>query len=590
MGDGPSPKDDLPKRSIVAQELTNQMMNRLISDMLQPDTEWLGNVPDGFEYWPTGHRLTVQVSGDDDGAVWRAQIDVVRDVASLGAAVVMCNALNAETAGWAYVLDFDERTITARSTWVGPAQWEPMWHHWVDAIVLADWHVAKIGPTLARACEGKLDITHPDWQQGPRKVPDEMLQWLTYCRRESARITGTTWLGSRLPAVATLMQSHMGELADDVAVGANGFTITSYEASDPAQPKLPGLAGNPEPQYWVKGSPGICTGIGNGFDARIVFPTPLDPADAVFMAAVANLSLAQSGDTQMGAFSSRRGLLGFRTFVPDFDLARLLAGAATGDELDLRLVSILGFLSAPIPHGLANPSEFEGAGEDLPEPGVDPWEGIYAEAFASMGAGAGDWEGADAGLLWAEDLREPVALWGIFNPHGPTLTRLSRARDPHTGRLRLIRTRRHPLGPEYGASEELSSEEAFSDELHKTIDMTMGDCPDFVLVKEGPGAEDVKAALLEAVARRTTPDELARSTSLLRHYEGRPWDQLADADRVKSRRSATEIRPAQEVLDEWWAAVTDRVNVSGHLQQWTFCWDMAVERVQAGRRAASQRG
>ena len=68
------------------------------------------------------------------------------------------------------------------------------------------------------------------------------------------------------------------------------------------------------------------------------------------MAAVANLSLAQSGDTQMGAFSSRRGLLGFRTFVPDFDLARLLAGGPRrATSLDLRLVSILGFLSAPTP-------------------------------------------------------------------------------------------------------------------------------------------------------------------------------------------------------------------------------------------------
>lgn len=552
-------------------------MRFLRDSMLMADSEWLEDRDDGFNYWLSPLRLSVRVAGDVDSARWTSVIDVVREVEDLEAAEIACNALNSVTAGWAYCVDPAARTITARCSTVGPHVWDQPWHRWVDSTLVAAWHAYSLAASLADVSGGRVWTSAPQLSTALRGQPDGLMEWLTHVRSRPEWAFPFLSLYALIEEGGEALVQSMGDLADRFDVDADGFTVYSLAESGASDPDAVDTT-DQLVQYVVQGALRHTPAIGPGFETIIRFPLRLSETSILAAASAANLAMsATDAVPQAGAWIARGNVLDYRVFVPEFTVARMLQLPSGSANPPLVLTNI----SASLTHAISVCPLGE-AHDDSPDLDleVEP-EGLLQAIFKPSQValrGASSTEVPDERLLWLTEYPGAFAIWGILNPHGPTLVTLDLVPSQEEEHFHLLSCMRHPFSPQYFASPAISTTDELFGALTATIDELLGSPPEFIIAADDENYEAMlRSALCERLGALHEVDLFARTASRLNHYGGRAWDRLNDLDGLaESEQHALWDLDMPAALDAWWDAATNTANVSGHIGAFSSAWDEAI--------------
>lgn len=569
------PRDLMPSDSVT------HRLSFMRDSMLSADTEWLVGYDDGFDYWMSPLKIAIRVSGDDEWARWAAVIDVVSEIGDLDAAEVTCNALNAVTAGWAYCVDPDQRTISARCSNAGPNAWDQPWHRWVDAVVVAAWHSERFADGIAQLVGGRTAVSWPPGTDVPRADRDELLEWMTHVRSRPEWVFPVTSFSALFEQCGELVQRNMGVRGDSLDTNADGFVVVSYATAetlddihvDPSEDSV---------QYCVQGFSREVPAIGPGFETSISFPWVSSQLSLLGAASAANLAMSESENvSQPGAWVARGNVLDYRIFVPDFAVERLLRLPSAAEDP----ASVIANVTASLTHAITMLPEGDvhddGVEYELPSGGDELLHRLIVPTPLPLDIPSSGELQDDERLLWASTASGNFAVWGIFNPVGPTLVTIDLVPGQVEGEFHLVCLMRHPFSPQYFATTAFSSTDELATQLTWVVGELAASPPEFVIAPEEDEYADLfRAAMFERLASINPADRLVDCAAQLNHYQGRAWDRLnqKDADTLPQPEEAglwdIEMSAA---LEAWWEAATEVCNVSGHALEFPSAWDGAIK-------------
>ena len=249
----------------------------------------------------------------------------------------------------------------------------------------------------------------------------------------------------------------------------------------------------------------------------------------------------------MGAWWRDEGQIGFTAFLPQPLVAKLVKVATDQDEFlqiidTLIRVTVLGKPSMPNAHRRRNHScHHQSAADSHARPGCGELRALAQARKMEMSSFIADtvegWSPGQPAPSPAENTSlgriDPdlqVAIFGTFNPMGPTLSVLGVC-ELNDGRYLLANWVRHPFSPEYRALlvlpdlDPVTLQAALADILpHLSINAAT----EFVYVMPAP--ENLHLVISKALklAAETNADitELWAKAHVYEMYEGKPWSRL----------------------------------------------------------------
>jgi hypothetical protein len=549
----------------------------------QIEPDWSTDTEDGLHHWLFRLEQAITRADIDNGWVsWSATTWVIRDIVDATAALELCNALNTQTAGWAYVFDEDERSIQAITTYAGHPDWEQPYAHWITSALLSYWHADTIADALAGMVRGAVDVSGPVHAGGARPEPDSMFKYLQAMRQRPEWVFSPTM--NLLPDMQELTRAVVDWIGDEVQrvdstdqnlriIGVdatNLMKVAAYEITAGIESREP---------------------FGQGFVARIRVPVTLPPNDSLTRL-VNRLNHGSSDQaTSLGAFFASDNSVWHEVYVPGFTLGNMQVGRSRPDGTEL-LSGIIARLATALGRILGEVT----AGPDVVEsmPSDDRLERVRA-AFSApaldalSGEPSPSPERADRRYLWISD---PVDLchFGIFNPMGPTLTTLQLA-PLESGGFALLYLMRHPFRPEFKELARLTDLTELGELISTNLPGDLGSMPEFlwIVAPESIHQQTVdglwNAFGTLSVADQNADVDLAWEAATLRHFAGRAWDRLNNPHAVPQPESPSKgitdmdyVTPPGRYrdLEDWFFAAADTDNVAGTLLAFPSAWDGAI--------------
>ena len=549
------------------------------------DEEWSSPVDGGFRWW--AHRLEqrITVDGDDeDGRVLRAETTMLRNIVDQDAAVALLAEVNQRSGTFALSYAPARRAVVAVSTVTMNGWSEPIYHWFSYAALLQICQAEVWADGLAAELGAETAVSdHPE--SGLRPEPDEMLGWNNYQRSRPEWVIGSFELVPLAEQLAGRLEAGLelsrGEDAGELHVWPTGY---SFPLHNPWHEQYPFRA-TVASAIWH-------TDLGPGAHFQLTAPFTLGESAAELV------NLLNSGPESaqialLGAWWAKEDQVGFTAFLPQALLAGLLgpSGAHRDDPVEIvdefTRLAVLGqkmrFCTAHdesgLPFGDADPpSAVSGSSDFLNQLLLAGKRRIVASAADDVPTWSPDEYGEeplptpDLGLV---DPDHPLAVFGTFNPVGPTLNVLG-ALWLADGRYLLASWMRHPFSPAYTALLVLPDLEPAT--VRDALMEVLPSCgvpagTEFAGTYGGPEVRQaVGEAFKQAAANAGELEELWGVAHALEDYRGEPWSRVSGGGRAAG---ALPADPA-EVVTRWWNAVADDVNFDSHLACFTQAWEGAI--------------